>query len=157
MILAAFVYTELLKKLVVKKKVKEQAEILIHRVKMIKRWSNYSLKSPKPTMRPPVGLVAVSLRWETEERVWISASKNRFPCMGDAEELGLHLVAVLSRAAGSPGRLGCCCCLQKTRRGSDGSAQPGAHNLPNIVFLIHFKYCSSALIELCCFRALITV
>jgi len=34
--LAAFVYAELLKELVIKKKVKEQAEILIHRVKMIK-------------------------------------------------------------------------------------------------------------------------
>lgn len=47
MILAAFVYTELLEKLVIKRKVKKQAEILIHRVKMTKRWSNYSLKSQK--------------------------------------------------------------------------------------------------------------
>lgn len=65
--------------------------------------------------------------------------------MGDVEELGLHLVAVLSRAAGSPG---CCCCLQNTGRESDGSAQQGAHKLPNVVFLIHLKYCSSVLIEL---------
>lgn len=78
-----------------------------------------------------------------------------FPCMGDAEEPGLHLGAVLSRAAGSPACPAAAACGDA--KGSGGSAQPGAHRLPNIVFLIHFKYCSSALIELCCFMALIAV
>lgn len=78
-----------------------------------------------------------------------------FPCTGDAEELGLRLVAVLSRAAGSAACPAAAACGDA--EGSGGSAQPGAHRLPNVVFLVHFKCCSSALIELCCFMALVAV
>jgi len=65
--LAAFVYAELLKELVIKKKVKEQAEILIHRVKMIKWWSNYSLYSPKKASATTCGTCSSFIKTEAED------------------------------------------------------------------------------------------
>lgn len=151
-ILVFFTYVVLLKKLMIKKKVKEQAEIVIHSAKMMKWWRNYSLWSPKKPIRPPTGLVTVSLRWETEERERWLGFKNWSPDWGMRRSwvcTWWQCSPALLAALAVPDAASAC----RRWRGSVGS---GAHFLPNI-FLIHFKYSSSALMELCYFTAFIIV